>query len=272
MGRLGPPSAWHDEGPLSAVEVHSSSLQNLPTEPPFPRAAEIDECVLDATSRVKRLHGLLTQWQLADMSHEQSAHLLAYVEEVLQHTRESSSALAAYDESVQQSLGPELCQVRESEIPLPSPIALPELPSPPRPQTLFWDLLDPAAAAPYSAHAFQRQQLPEIERRCAQLRVRAVAPVAGKSVEALEHGVERAIGHCTERGFEIQARSARPPAAALAAWSNRSDPGRAQGTHAHHHPLPPPAEPRLELSPPLLVRSSSGSLGTASRGAHAAVI
>ena len=77
-------------------------------------------------------------------------------------------------------------------------------PLPPRPQNLFWDLLDPVAAAPYSAHAFQRQQLPEIERRCAQLRVRAVAPVVGKPVEALGHGVERAIGHCTERGFEIQ--------------------------------------------------------------------
>ena len=77
-------------------------------------------------------------------------------------------------------------------------------PLPPRPQKLFWDLLDPVAAAPYSAHAFQRQQLPEIERRCAQLRVRAVAPVVGKPVEALGYGVERAIGHCTERGFEIQ--------------------------------------------------------------------
>ena len=77
-------------------------------------------------------------------------------------------------------------------------------PVPPRPQNLFWDLLDPVAAAPYSAHAFQRQQLPEIERRCAQLRVRAVAPVVGKPVEALGHGVERAIGHCTERGFEVQ--------------------------------------------------------------------
>ena len=77
-------------------------------------------------------------------------------------------------------------------------------PSPPRPQNLFWDLLDPVAAAPYSAHAFQRQQLPEIERRCAQLRVRAVAQVVGKPVESLEHGVARAIGHCTERGFEIQ--------------------------------------------------------------------
>ena len=77
--------------------------------------------------------------------------------------------------------------------------------SPPSaPQNLFWDLLDPVAAAPYSAHAFQRQQLPEIERRCTQLRVRAVAPVVGKPVEALGHGVERAIGHCTERGFEIQ--------------------------------------------------------------------
>ena len=88
----------------------TTSLQSTPREPPFPRAAEIDECVADASSRVKRLHGLLTQWQLADMSQEQSSHLLAYVEEVLQHTRESSSALAAYDETIQQSLGPELCQ------------------------------------------------------------------------------------------------------------------------------------------------------------------
>ena len=73
----------------------TTSLQSTPREPPFPRAAEIDECVADASSRVKRLHGLLTQWQLADMSQEQSSHLLAYVEEVLQHTRESSSALHA---------------------------------------------------------------------------------------------------------------------------------------------------------------------------------
>jgi G:T/U-mismatch repair DNA glycosylase len=186
--------------------VTMTSLQTTPREPPFPRAAEIDECVADASSRVKRLHGLLTQWQLADMSQEQSSHLLAYVEEVLQHTRESSSALAAYDETIQQSLGPELCQARTSGIPLCSttPPCQELAPSPPRPQNLFWDLLDPVAAAPYSAHAFQRQQLPEIERRCAQLRVRAVAPVVGKPVEALEHGVERAIGHCTERGFEIQ--------------------------------------------------------------------
>ena len=100
----------------------TTSLQTTPREPPFPRAAEIDECVADASSRVKRLHGLLTQWQLADMSQEQSSHLLAYVEEVLQHTRESSSALAAYDETIQQSLGPELCQARDSGIPLRSPV------------------------------------------------------------------------------------------------------------------------------------------------------
>jgi len=98
----------------------TTSLQSTPREPPFPRAAEIDECVADASSRVKRLHGLLTQWQLADMSQEQSSHLLAYVEEVLQHTRESSSALAAYDETIQQSLGPELCQACSSAPPDPT--------------------------------------------------------------------------------------------------------------------------------------------------------
>ena len=107
---------------ITALLVMTTSLQTTPREPPFPRAAEIDECVADASSRVKRLHGLLTQWQLADMSQEQSSHLLAYVEEVLQHTRESSSALAAYDETIQQSLGPELCQARDSGIPLPSPV------------------------------------------------------------------------------------------------------------------------------------------------------
>ena len=113
-------AAKRPEACLSRFIIMTTSLQSTPREPPFPRAAEIDECVADASSRVKRLHGLLTQWQLADMSQEQSSHLLAYVEEVLQHTRESSSALAAYDETIQQSLGPELCQACISTPPYPA--------------------------------------------------------------------------------------------------------------------------------------------------------
>ena len=78
----------------------------------LPRAVEVEHGLSDAASQTRQLHGLLTQWQLPHMSHEQAARLLAYVEEVLQRVRGSSSMLAAWSEGVQNTLGPEPCQVR----------------------------------------------------------------------------------------------------------------------------------------------------------------
>ena len=96
--------------PDAAGHAPSASAQ----QQQLPRAGEIDQCLSEAAARARQLHGLLAQWQLPHMSQEQSARLLAYIEEVLLRVRESTSALGAWDDKVQKTLGPEPCQVRRA--------------------------------------------------------------------------------------------------------------------------------------------------------------
>eukprot|EP00965_Chrysotila_dentata_P046664 1549482-Pleurochrysis_carterae.AAC.4 len=81
------------------------------------------------------------------------------------------------------------------------------------PQALFWDLLDAAAASPYSAHEFQRTHAPAIEARCARQRVR-VASIEPRDAAPRKwaqptghfgHGIDSVLGRCADRGFSLQA-------------------------------------------------------------------
>ena len=113
-----------------------------------PRADKVDGLLDDAVHRVRHLHGLLAEWELGTLSAEQTARLVAMLEALRGRLATSVARLHDWHDGIHATLGPERCQ------------------------TLFWDLLDPLAAERDRPHAFQREELGAIERRCAQLRVR----------------------------------------------------------------------------------------------------
>jgi hypothetical protein len=121
-----------------------------------PRADKIDGLLDGAVARVRHLHGLLAEWELGTLSAEQSARLLAMIEALRSRLGASLAQLRMWHDGIHTALGPERCQ------------------------SLFWDLIEPLASHALPPHAFQRAHVADIERRCAQLRVRvALLPGEG---------------------------------------------------------------------------------------------
>ena len=87
-------------------------------------------------------------------------------------------------------------------------------------QSLFWDLIDPEAAATASPHAFQREKEAAIESRCDKLRVRtAVLPpvpvqhrVGSAAAAPLPPaGIDVAIGSASDSpNLKVQRRDSNP--------------------------------------------------------------
>lgn len=113
-----------------------------------PRAEKIDTLLDGTVARVRHLHALLAEWDLGNLSTDHTARLLAMLEGLRGRIDASVGKLGEWHKGIHATLGPESCQ------------------------SLFWDLIDPVAAECISAHAFQRDNLSAIEKRCAQLRVR----------------------------------------------------------------------------------------------------
>ena len=132
-----------------ALPASLSSLQtrlNGAYEPP--RAPAIDGLLDGAVARVRHLHGLLAQWELSALSAEQTARMVLMIEALRGRLSASIAQLRMWHDGIHAALGPERCQ------------------------SLFWDLVDPITSQQDSAHAFQREMLGPIEKRCAQVRVR----------------------------------------------------------------------------------------------------
>ena len=112
------------------------------------RAREVDGLFDGAVNRVRHLHGLLAEWELGALSPEHTARLLTIFQALRHRLSVCFSELRLWHDGVHAALGPESCQ------------------------TLFWDLIDPVASEQVSPHAFQRDQMAAIEKRCTAMRVR----------------------------------------------------------------------------------------------------
>ena len=154
-----------------------------------PRAEKLDGLLDNAVARVRHLHGLVAEWDLASLSADQSARLVAMLEALRTRIAASVGQLRNWHDGIHATLGPERCQ------------------------TLVWDLLEPASAEAASAHAFQRENVGAIERRCAQLRVRGamLPPDASTPTPRSQHdaaaraAIDVLIGDAIdERSFKVR--------------------------------------------------------------------
>jgi hypothetical protein len=141
-----------------------------------PRADKVDTLLEDAVARVRHLHGLLAEWELGSLSAEQTARLVAMLEALRGRLGTSVARLRDWHDGIHATLGPERCQ------------------------SLFWDLLDPSAAERDRPHAFQREQLGAIERRCAQQRIASATLPPSASAAAAASAALRAASAARNGG------------------------------------------------------------------------
>ena len=159
--------------PMSVDEVMEEARAHAKPD----RAAQVDELLADTSRRVDALAPLLNQWGIDQMSREEASGLLGLLEETEAGLRKGSGALFAWHASVGAELGAE------------------------HTQALFWDHVDPDAPRRYSPHAYQREQLSAIEKRCARRRLRSFGALPAARAAG---GIERVAPLSDPPGAAVQ--------------------------------------------------------------------
>ena len=119
-----------------------------------PRVDKVEVMHEDMVNRAEHLTRQFKHWDIDDFSPKQTAKALGFVDELRHRLTESTGVLADHHARTNAKLGPE------------------------RVQSLFWDLVDPAAKqvmgeeSRLSPHLWQKLHREQVERRCDQLRVR----------------------------------------------------------------------------------------------------
>jgi hypothetical protein len=174
-GLLPQPELLEASRDLALPATFQSLQRRLMSAHETPRASTIDGLLDGAVNRVRHLHGLLAEWELETLSADQTARLVAMLEALRSRLGTSVAQLKSWHDGIHACLGPERCQ------------------------SLFWDLIEAASSERASPHAFQREQLAAIEKRCSQLRVRsALVPSSSRGLasasSAAHRGIEVSIG------------------------------------------------------------------------------